>query len=277
MTKCDLWSSDKKLHEISAAERWTSRDHQLRKSDRRRSALLHINAVRPEHALFVPPFSGASSQISNARRCDRERYIVYSCSFLIQKQLLFGDAHVIVECVSDTLISKFVCVTWDIFWRARIDMCMHRLVQPQAIMPIHRSIFVHMSSRSVSEALDQRCNGHRRLPHAVLTTESVRHVSFLPKQLVHLVVKILVKYRIPSCAREIRGQLTCLQGEKFACPAEDDDNPDQVIEDELVDQPVELQEEKQPEQDPHAAEVMLRPVHANLGHPSKGADATSLS
>ena len=33
---------------------------------------------------------------------------------------------------------------------------------------------------------------------------------------------------------------------------------------------VELQEEEQPEQDLHAAEILFRRVHANLGHPSKG-------
>ena len=36
------------------------------------------------------------------------------------------------------------------------------------------------------------------------------------------------------------------------------------------DEQVEFQEEEQPEQDLHAAEIMLRRVHANLGHPSKG-------
>ena len=59
-------------------------------------------------------------------------------------------------------------------------------------------------SRVVLEALDLRCDGHRGLPHAVLTSESVRHVSFLPKQQVDLIVKIMVKARIPLCAREIR-------------------------------------------------------------------------
>ena len=36
------------------------------------------------------------------------------------------------------------------------------------------------------------------------------------------------------------------------------------------DEQVEFQEEEQPEQDLHAAEIMLRRVHANLEHPSKG-------
>ena len=69
------------------------------------------------------------------------------------------------------------------------------------------------------EALDQRCNGHSGLPHAVVTAESVRHVSSLPQQLVDLVVKS----SIPSCAREIREQLTRLQCEELAYPAEDED------------------------------------------------------
>ena len=44
---------------------------------------------------------------------------------------------------------------------------------------------------------------------------------------------------------EIREQMTYLQGEELACPAEDDHKPDQVTEDDfvgqLVDEPVELQ------------------------------------
>ena len=113
------------------------------------------------------------------------------------------------------------------------------------------------------EALGQRCDGHSGLPHAVLTSGSVGHVSFLPKQLVDIVVKSLVKPRIPSCAREIREQLARLQGVELAYPAEDDE-----LVEEPVDDAVELQEEEQPEQDLHDAEVMLRRVHANLGHPS---------
>ena len=120
----------------------------------------------------------------------------------------------------------------------------------------------------VFQALDRRCDGHRGLPHAVLTSESVRHVSFLPKQLVDLIVKIMVKTRIPLCAREIRKRC-----EELACPAEDDEQVDERV-DEPVDvedgEQVEFQEEEQPEQDLHAAEIMLRRVHANLGHPGKG-------
>ena len=114
-----------------------------------------------------------------------------------------------------------------------------------------------------------------------LTFDIVRHVSFLPKQLVDLFVKTMVKARIPLCARESRKRLTHLQGEELACPAEDDEQVDELVDepvDELVDEPVdeggdekvELQEEEQPEQDLHAAEILLRRVHANLGHPSKG-------
>ena len=69
--------------------------------------------------------------ISNGRRSDREKYIVYSCSLLVQKQLSIGDAHVVVELASDSLIPKFLRVTLDTYWRARIDLCMHGLVQPQ--------------------------------------------------------------------------------------------------------------------------------------------------
>ena len=81
----------------------------------------------------------------------------------------------------------------------------------------------------------------------------------------------MVKARIPLCARDIRKRC-----EELACPAEDDELGDEPV-DERVDEPVdegcdeqvEFQEEEQPEQDLHAAEIMLRRVHAHLGHLSK--------
>ena len=123
----------------------------------------------------------------------------------------------------------------------------------------------------VFAALDRRCDGYCGLPHAVVTSEGVRHVSFLPKQLVDLFVNIVVKTRIPLCAREVRKRC-----EELACPAEDDAQVDELVDepvDERVDEPVdeggdeqvEFQEEEQPEQDLHAAEIMLRRVHANFG------------
>ena len=86
----------------------------------------------------------------------------------------------------------------------------------------------------------------------------------------------MVESLIPSCARESRERLTRLQGEELACRAADEQVDEHVDEsvDEVGDEPaeeqVELQEEEQPEQDLHAAEIMVRRVHANLGHPSKG-------
>ena len=68
---------------------------------------------------------------------------------------------------------------------------MHGLVQTQTPLPIYRSVFVCTSSRLVFEALDQRCDGHCGLPHAVLTSESVHHVTSLPQQLVALFMKNL--------------------------------------------------------------------------------------
>ena len=201
-----------RLHDISSAERWTSRAHDLSKTSGRRSALTNLELVRPGHAVFFPTCSGFNVPISNGRRSDREKYIVSSCSLLVQKQLSFGDAHVVVECASDSLIPKFLRVTLDTFWRARIDLCMHCLVQPQTHLTNFRSVFVYTSSRVVFEALDRRCDGHLGLPHAVRTSESVRHVSFLPKQLVGLLVKTMVKARIPLCARDIRKRLTQLKG-----------------------------------------------------------------
>ena len=58
-----------------------------------------------------------------------------------------GHAYIFVECASDSLIPKFLRVTLDTFWRARIDLCMHGLVQPQTQLPILRSVFVYTSSR----------------------------------------------------------------------------------------------------------------------------------
>ena len=90
-----------------------------------------------------------------------------------------------------------------------------------------------------------------------------------------LFVELRIKTRIPLCARKIRKRC-----EELACPAEDDAQVDELVGgpvDERVDEPVdgggdeqvEFQEEEQPEQDLHA-EIMLRRVHANLEHPSKG-------
>ena len=138
-----------------------------------------------------------------------------------KKPLSFGDAHVVVvECAADSVIPKFLRVTLDTFWRARIDLCMHGLLQPQTPLQIYRGVFVYTSSRLVFEALDQRCDGYRGLPHAVLTSETVRHVIF-PKQSVDLFVKTMIKSRIPLCAKEIRKRLTHLQDEELACPAQD--------------------------------------------------------
>ena len=178
--------------------------------------------------MFSPPFPDSSVPIPSGRRSDREKCTVYSCSLLVQKQLSLVDAHVVVDCASDSVILKFLRVTLNTFWRARIDVCMHGVVQPQTHLPIYRSVFAHTSSRLVFEALDQRGDGHRGLPHAVLTSDSVRHVSFLPKQLVGLFVKTMAKSRIPPCAREIRERLTHLQGEELACPAEDDEPVDEL-------------------------------------------------
>ena len=108
--------------------------------------------VRPDHAVFFPPLSDSSLPISKGRRSDPERYAVYSCSLLVQRQLPFGDTHVVVECASDSVIPKFLRAALDTFWRAQIDLCMHSLVQPQTHLPIYRSVFVYTSSRPVFAA-----------------------------------------------------------------------------------------------------------------------------
>ena len=48
----------RRLHDTSSAERWTSRDYDLRKTSRRRSALTDLELVRSDHAVFFPPCSG---------------------------------------------------------------------------------------------------------------------------------------------------------------------------------------------------------------------------
>ena len=65
------------------------------------------------------------------------------------------------------MIPKFLRATLETSWRARVDLCMHNLVQPQTHLPICRSVFVYTPSRLVCEALDRRCDGHCGLPHAV--------------------------------------------------------------------------------------------------------------
>ena len=144
------------------------------------------------------PCSSLQCLNSLGRRSDRERYIVYSCSLLVQKQLSVGDAHVFVECACDAVIPNFLRATLDTFWRARIDLCMHDLVQSQTHLPICRSVFVYTSSRLVFEALDRRFDGRCGLPHAVLNSGNVSHVSFLPKQFRNLFVKNTVNPESPE-------------------------------------------------------------------------------
>ena len=74
------------------------------------------------------------------------------------------------------------------------------------------------------------------------------------------------------CQRNSKTIVTHLQGEEVACPAEDDELVDEPVDgpvdefgDEHVEGPVEIQKEEQPEQDLHAAEIMLRRDHANVG------------
>ena len=51
---------------------------------------------------------------------------------------------------------------------------------------------------------------HSGFPHVFLTVECVRHVSFLPKQFVGLVVNIVVKS--VSCARKNLGKVDTSPG-----------------------------------------------------------------
>ena len=134
------------------------------------------------------------------------------------------------------------------------------------------------------EEVDQRCDGHCGLLHVVLTSDSVLHVSFLPKQLVDLFVKTLFKSRIPAFFQRCRERLTRLQVEELACLAEDDESVDEPVResvdefgDELAEEPVELQEEEQPEQDVHAADINVETCPCQSETSEQRFDGTSPS
>ena len=178
------------LNHVSDRDRLTPRDHDLTKPVGRKSALHQLEIVRPEHALFYTPFFWF--QITTTLQWMTKRQREIHCLFvqpLYSKTAIPWRAHVIVECRFDPCTPECLRVITDALWRARIDLRMHGVVQPQTHLPIHRSIVAYTSSRSVFEALDQRCTGHSGLPHAALTAETVRHVSCLPNQLVDLSVK----------------------------------------------------------------------------------------
>ena len=189
-----------RLHDNSVAERWTSRDHDLSKASGRRSALKNLELVRPNHAVFFPPVS----KFSWTTKRSREIHCLF-VQLVGSKTIVFRRCACFLWNVPLTRSTpKFLRATLDTFWRARIDLCMHDLVQSQTHLPICRSVFVYTSSRLVFEALDRRFDGRCGLPHAVLNSGNVSHVSFLPKQFRNLFVKNTVKSRIPLCAREIR-------------------------------------------------------------------------
>ena len=150
------------LHDISVAERWTSRDHDLSKTAGRRSALQNLGLVRPEHTVFFHPFTHCLlvQPVGSKKRCP------------LEMRMLLSNVHLTLR------LKNFSRATLDTLWRARNDLCMRSLVQPQRHLPIYRSIFVYTSSRVVFEALDQRCDGHRGLPHAVLTSEKCSSCLF---------------------------------------------------------------------------------------------------
>ena len=85
------------------------------------------------------------------------------------------------------------------------------------------------------EALDHPCDGRSGLPHAVLTSESVCHVSSLPGELVDLFrEKPWLNPAFHLVPEKFRERLTHLQGEELACPAQDDEQVDEPV-DEPVD------------------------------------------
>ena len=77
-----------RLHDISLAERWTSRYHDLSKTSGRRSALTNLELVRLDHAVFFPPCSGFNVPISNGRRSDRD-------AVCLEMRMLLWNVHLI--------------------------------------------------------------------------------------------------------------------------------------------------------------------------------------
>ena len=75
--------------------------------------------MRPDHAVFVLPVlvSMCPSQTDDEATERNTLSIRAACWF--KKQISSGDAHVFVECASDSLIPNFLRVTLDTFWRAR--------------------------------------------------------------------------------------------------------------------------------------------------------------
>ena len=82
-----------RLHDISSAERWTSRDHDLSKTSGRMSALMSLELVRPDHAVFFPPCSGFLVPISNGRREIHCCWFKNNCLF--EMRMLLWKVHLI--------------------------------------------------------------------------------------------------------------------------------------------------------------------------------------
>ena len=84
-----------RLHDISSAERWTSRDHDLSKTSGRRSALTNLELVRPDHAVFFPPCSGLMCPSQTDDEAIERNTLSIRAACWYEKQLSFGDAHVV--------------------------------------------------------------------------------------------------------------------------------------------------------------------------------------
>ena len=174
-----------RLHDISSAERWTSRDHDWSKISGRRSALTKLELVRPDHAVFFPPCS--FFQCAHPKRTTKRSREIH-CLFV---QLVGSKTVVLWRCAcccgmcSDSEISA--C---DAGLSGEHESIRARTVWCN-LKHICRSFEVFLSTRLLGWCLKHWIHDaiHRGLPHAVLTSENVCHVSFLPKQLVDLFVK----------------------------------------------------------------------------------------
>ena len=145
--------------------------------------------------------------------------------------MTFGDADVVVECASDSVIPKFTRVTLDNFWRARIDVCMHGLVQPQAHLARNRNVFcLHVFSAGVwSIGSSMRWSMWTSTCCVWPLQMFVLYHFFRNNWLGLFFVNSMIKSRILSCARELRERLTHLQSEELDSPTEDDEPIDEPV------------------------------------------------
>ena len=97
-----------RLHDISSAERWTSRDHDLSKTSGRRSALTNLELVRPDHAVFFPPCSGFNEAIErNTLSIRAACWFENNCPLEIDSEISACDAGHLLESTNRFVHARF--------------------------------------------------------------------------------------------------------------------------------------------------------------------------